>query len=205
MKIQFSKKEILLFISAVLLATLSMAQSIKPTTNYLGIEGSIIIDGQSFSLSWSAHPSPNFYKQEYLEKGSPVDKYKTMVLIDVVTGDQDIKAAVTAKINELKKMKASNPVINYDVIRNPSTGEYLVDFLLTANEVDGSVSIVEHNVYRYALFTDKNGNKGLLLFGISTRGYGTEVDNFLLQVKARRKTVISTIAKYPLPAISITQ
>ena len=68
-------------------------------------------------------------------------------------------------------MKATNPLVNYEMFQK--NGEYLLDFLLSANAADGkTVDIVERNVYRYKTFTDKSGKKGILLFAVSVRSYG---------------------------------
>ena len=185
---------IALFMSAVL-----NAQTNKPAKDYLTVPGPIIFESKTYNLSWSSHPADNFYKQEYIVKGADADKYKTMIMIDVVTGEANIKNVVAAKVNELKKMKESNPVINYEIIDNPKTGEYMLDFLLTANAPDGSISIIERNVYRYKVVTDKAGQKGILLLGVSTRGYGAEVTPFLTALKASRKdfaAIPSSMKKY---------
>jgi len=101
----------------------------------------------------------------------------------------------------LKKMKETNPVINYDMIENKTTGEYILDFLLTANAADGTISIAERNVYRYKSFTTKAGQKGVLLVGISTRSYGNAINSFLVSLKANRKDIITKLSQYKMPEI----
>jgi len=189
-------------IAVFLLSTASLAQT-KPM-DYLHVPGPIVFDGKSYLLNWSAHPSANFYKQEYIQKGELADKYKTMILLDVITGQSNIKEVVSAKIAELKELKKNNPVINYEIMDNPKSGEYILDFLLTASTPDGKdISIVERNVYRYKLITDKSGQKGILLFGVSTRGYNAEVDKFFAGLKSNRKNLISSVAKFAIPEISL--
>lgn len=156
----------------------ALAQTNKPVVDYLKVPGPIVFENNEFYLPWSSHPSADLYKHEYIAKADDANQYKTMVLIDVITGEVNIRNTVAAKVSELKTMKESNPVINYEIINNPATGEYLLDFLVTANAPDGSIRIVERNVYRYKPFIDKTGRKTVVLFGISTRAYGAAVTSF---------------------------
>lgn len=197
------RRTVFLLATILLMSFISFAQTNKPVAEYLKVPGPIVFENTAFNLNWSSHPSANFYKQEYIAKGDDANQYKTMVLIDVVTGEVNIKNIVTAKVSELKKMKQSNPVINYEIINNAVTGEYILDFLLTANAPDGSISIAERNVYRYRLFTDKAGHKGVVLFGISTRAYGAAVKSFFTALKTTRKDLVSKVAKFKTPEISI--
>ena len=194
----YSFTVIFLIISATV-----FAQTRKDVPDYLSVPGPIQFDNQTYNLNWSSHPAPNFYKQEYLAKGDIADRCKTMILMDVVTGQQDVKSIVAAKINELKKMKEANPLIDYEAIQNPATGEYMIDFLLTANGNDGSISIVERNVYRYKVFTDKLGIKGVLLFGISVRGYGGDVNKFFTSLKINRKDLLNKGSQLKMPELTI--
>jgi len=193
-------------IGSILLATIlftanSFAQKAK---EYLDVPGPIVFEKASYQLDWSSHPTNNFYKQEYLVKGDISGKYKTMVLMDVLLTDRSVKEIAGDKIAELKKIKETNPVVNYEIMDNPASGEYMLDFLLTANTVDGkNISIVERNVYRYKTFTDKTGKKGILLFGVSTRGYGNGIDNFFASLKTNKKSLVDAVAKYNIPAITI--
>ena len=192
-------------LTALTLSTFAFAQNTKITTDYLKVPGPIMFENKLYNLSWSAHPAANFYKQEYTVKGIPVNNYNSMILLDVVTGDADIKSIVGLKIAELKKMKESNPVINYELVENPKTGEYMIDFLVTANAPDGAIAIAERNVYRYKTFIDKANNKCILLFGVSTRSYGADVTKFLLALKAGRKEMVTKVAQFKMPRPTITK
>jgi hypothetical protein len=187
------------------MSTIAFAQSSKQVSEYLSVPGPIVFDGKSYNLIWSSHPAANFYKQEYIVKGDNVNKFKSMILMDVITGETNIKNVVGNKASELQKMKQSNPVVNYEVIENPKTGEYMIDFLLSANGPDGTMSIVERNVYRYKTFADKAGHKGILLFGISTRGYDEDITSFFSALKTNRTDLISKVSSFKLPEISISK
>ncbi|MES1181995.1 MAG: hypothetical protein ABUL44_04280, partial [Flavobacterium sp.] len=157
----------------------------------------------TYRLAWSSHPSANYYKHEYLPKGENADKFKSMILMEILTGNGEAKELAAAKAEELKKMKAANPVINYNAFNNPSTGEYMIDFLLTANNPDGSMSIVERNVYRYKNFTDKSGQRGVLLFAVSSRAYDAGIDNFFASLKKNKKDLVDKVAQFKIPTITL--
>ena len=194
---------ILIIMTAIFFSAASSGQA-KKATDYLGIPGPISFDKKSYNLSWSSHPSAAYYKQEYIPAGESADQFRTMILIDVITGNVNIKDVAAAKIAELKKMKETNPVINYESFDNPTTGEYMIDFLLTANTPEGKRSIAERNVYRYKTVTGKSGGKAILLFGISTRSYGDETVSFISSLKTTRKTLVTQVAQFTIPAVTIS-
>lgn len=203
-----NKMKKILIASVLLTALMSFknasGQNTKPVTDYLKVAGPIVFDKQSFHLAWTSHPAENFYKQEYIPKNDVIARFKTMILIDLITGNQNIKDVVGAKIAELKKMQQRNPVIKYEVFENPKNGEYMLDFLLSQNSPDGkSMAIVERNVYRYKVHTDKAGKKGILLFGISTRSYGNDIDQFLVALKSNRNKLITSVSQFNIPEVSI--
>lgn len=197
------KKQPILFLLILFFMSAINTQAQKPAVDYVHVPGPILFDSKVYSLSWSSHPATNFYKQEYLVKGDNPDKFKMMLLTDVATGGAAIKDVVSAKLNELKKMKEANPLVNYEVINNAKTGEYMIDFLLSANDANGNMNIVERNVYRYRSFTDKAGKSGVQLFGVSTRSYGADINKFLLALKANRKDLVNKIAQFKLPEVKI--
>ena len=189
-------RRLVILLAGLFMSAVAFAQSNKMAVDYLQVPGPITFDSKLYQLNWSTHPAANFYKQEYIVKGDNADKYNAMILVDAVTGNTVIKNVVAAKVAELKKMKEANPVINYEVIDNPKTGEYLLDFLVTANAPNGTITIVERNVYRYKTYTGKGGNKGVLLFGISTRAYGAAVNGFMTALQTNRKDLMNKVAQF---------
>ncbi|MBL7703114.1 MAG: hypothetical protein JNM14_12755 [Ferruginibacter sp.] len=190
-------KSILSFL--LLLPFFTSAQ--KPVDK-LNIPGPIIIGKKAHTLVWTAHPAADLYKQEYITAGDNLNKFKTMVLIEVSLGNFSLKDVVTAKMDELKKMKETNPLINYEVFQK--NGEYLLDFLLSANSADGKTrEIVERNVYRYKTFTDKSLKKGIMLFGVSTRSYGNDIDNFLKSLKTAKPALLNEVAQFTIPVVTV--
>jgi len=200
------KTTLLIILTGFIFLATGHAQTIKPANEYLNVPGPVVFEKKSYQLDWSSHPAANFYKQEYLVKGDTTGKYKTMVLIDVIVTNKNIKDVVAEKLAELKNLKRTNPVVNYETFDNAAAGEYMIDFILSANTPDGKyISIVERNVYRYKTFTDKSGNKGIMLFGVSTRGYGNDIDTFFAALKSNKQTLVNQVATYKLPEINITK
>ena len=193
------------FAAFLLFSVISNAQTNKAVNDYLKVPGPINFDSKSYKLSWSSHPAADYYKQEYLPGGESADRFKSMILLDVLTGKVNVKDIVGAKVAELKKMKETNPVVNYEIFDNSKSGEYMLDFLLTANGADGKISIAERNVYRYTSFTDKSGNKGVLLFGISVRSYGEAITSFLADLKKNKKDLVNQAAQFKIPSVTITK
>ncbi len=196
------KQTVFILFITLIMSTTTNAQIHKPA-DYLNVPGPIVLDNQTFGLSWSSHPADNYYKQEYIVKGDNPDQFKTMILTDVITGESNIKNVVGDKVAELKQMKSSNPVVNYEIINNPKTGEYIIDFLLSANNADGTMSVVERNVYRYKTFANKAGRMGVQLFGVSTRSYGAAINNFFATLKTNRKDLVNKVSLYNMPEIKI--
>lgn len=197
------KQLLLVFFASFILATFSQAQT-KAVKDYLNVPGPVSFNGLSYYLAWTSHPAASFYKQEYVTAGDNVERFTNMILLDVRTDFTNCKDLVAAKVAELKKMKAANPLVNYESFEN--NGEYMLDFLLSANTPDGkSVSVVERNVYRYKNITDKSGRKAVLLFGFSTRAYGAGVAKFLTELKSKRTVLTNQVAKFTLPQIALAK
>jgi len=125
-------------------------------------------------------------------------------MIEVLTSNVNLKEAVSTKIGELQRMKASNPYVTYDAANRASNGEQILDFTLTANSRDGKeVSIAERNVYRYVPYKNGRGENGLLLMAVSVRAYGAEAKKFLESSPTGKATLVEKIKAFKIPAISI--
>lgn len=168
---------------------------------YLGVPGPINLGQKVYHLAWSSHPNDMYFKQEYIEPKENINKYNSMVLIDFVKGDFNLKEVIDHKIAELDEMKKINPIVNYQILEKD--GEYILDFLISENSKDGKeVLIAERNVYRYKLIT-KGANKGILLFAISQRGYKENMDQFFKNLKANSSQLIETVGNYKISEIKI--
>lgn len=197
------KTTLIILFAGLLLTTFTFGQSPK-LIEYLGVAGPISFDKVSYNLAWTSHPADNYYKQEYLAKGDTIERYKKLIMLEIITGKTKLKDIVATKIAELKKMKVLNPVIKYETFEKD--GEVLLDFIISENTPDGKlVSILERNVYRYKLVIDKSGQKGVLLFGISDRYYGNEIDDFFATFELKRFDLINLIGAIDIPNISINK
>lgn len=189
-----------LLLAACFCSTILRAQPSPSAVDYLRVPGPLVFEKTPYHLVWSAHPTPTFYKHEYLTAGDQLNQFKTMILLDVVTGKADLRQVVAAKVAELKSLQANNPVVRYEVIETGKPGEALLDFWLSQNAPDGkTILIVERNVYRYRLFTNSAGQKGILLFGVSKRGYGAEARKFMAAQQARKADLVGQVQGFAMP------
>ncbi len=108
-----------------------------------------------------------------------------MVLVNALVGKGTVRSAAAIKVDELKRRKATDPLVNFAVIQNDRTGEIILDFILSAKDAQGG-AIVEWNAYRYASLEVPGSKTGILLFGISRRAYGDGAMDFLRGLKAAR-------------------
>jgi hypothetical protein len=194
-------KKSVIFLLFIFISAMSSGQT-STAHEYMGVKGPLTFSKKTFFLSWTAHPSLAYYKQEYLERGVNADKYKTMVMLEALTGTSTPKDLLDAKVQELKIMKQTNPMVSYEMVANAKTGEYMLDFMLTANKADGSIAILERNVYRYMKLPDAVGT-GVLLFAVSQRAYDKEVTKFLAGLKTTRKLLMTEVANFTIPAITL--
>lgn len=172
----------------------------EPVNDRLSVPGPLSFGADTYLLSWSSHPSPNYYKQEYLPAGQTSGHYRQMVMVEAtMMPEADVDRVVASKVQWLDHRKATDPVVNYAILKNAKTGEIILDFVLSADAPKQDY-IVEWNAYRYAPLRGKDGKSGVLLFGISRRAYGDDAANFLRALKSTRPQEIDALAKYALPA-----
>lgn len=189
--------------AAVALALLCYAaQAEEPAVDRLSVPGPVMFGADTYMLSWSSHPSPNYYKQEYLPAGQTSDLFHQMVLIEAIIPGADVEHAVTDQVRSLNKRKTSDPLVNFTILKNPKNGEAILDFVLSSDEPKQDY-VVEWNAYRYAPLRAKDGKSGVLLFGLSRRAYGDDGTDFLRTLKSTRPQEIDALAKYTLPAVTL--
>lgn len=184
----------LLRLTATVLAAAALLMPATAQEEALGIPGPIVFEETTFDLAWTSHPSETYYKQEYLPTGEAVENYSQMFMIDLLVEGANPEAAAADMIAGLEQRKASDPVVNFDMIANEATGELILDFLLSDSST-GTV-IVEWNAYRYVPYGD-----GLMLVGISRRGYGDEASGFIADLADWRTSSIEALAVMELPEV----
>lgn len=175
-----------------------------PFDDYLSIPGPVVFGDTSFELAWSSHPNANYYKHEYLPSGQTLEKFNEMVIIEVITGEMTPEEAVNTKVKELANRKNTDPYANYDVIENPKTGEFILDFIVSDSN-GNEATIAEWNAYRYVKLQDKSDKAGVMLFAISRRAYGENINDFLTILKENRKSGISMLSTYSIPNVTISE
>jgi hypothetical protein len=188
-----------LLFTVLMLGNIGSARS-DSAVDRLSLADSIEFNGESYWLSWSSHPKPHYYKQEYLPAGQTSERFQRMLLVEAILPGIDVNDAVAAKVSVLNKRKLTDPTVNFAVVKNPKNGEIILDFILSAQDAKGE-DIVEWNAYRYAALSGKGGTSGVLLFGISRRAYGDDSTNFLRRLKSARPAEIKALAAYPLPVV----
>lgn len=178
-------------------------QTKKPVVNFLGIQGPITIQHRAYQLAWSSHPDAALYKHEYLAAGDQFPTYNSLLTVDFVVTPATVDQAVSTKIRQLEAMKQTNPIVNYELMENPSTGEKIIDCLIGQTATDDRNSLVERDVFRYKAVSATSGQRGILLLAVSVRKYGTDIDPFLLQLKKEKPMLVNEVAKLSMPAIRI--
>lgn len=173
----------------------------QDATDRLGVPGPIAFDGADYALAWSSNPSPGYFKQEYVPAGQTVEEYRSMVLVEAAAGI-DVRTALAAQVQMLEQRKASDPLVNMDVIMNEQTGEAILDFIISAADQQGEY-IAEWNAYRYAPLAD---GRGAMLLAVSYRAYGNdEVRAFLGELREVRGQRINLVAQQALPDATLPQ
>jgi len=193
-----------LLFTHVVLGHVDVARSDSAAVDRLSLPDAIEFNGESYRLSWSSHPKPYYYKQEYLPPGQTSERFQRMVLIEATVQGLDINDAVAAKVSMLNKRRSTDPTVNFATFKNPKNDEIILDFILSAQDPKGE-DVVEWNAYRYATLKGKGGASGVLLFGISRRGYGDDATNFLRRLKSARPAEINALAAQPLPVVRPTE
>lgn len=184
----------MLRLAVAMLAAAAMVLPAMSQEDALGIPGPIVFEESTFELAWTSHPTETYYKQEYLPVGEALENYTQMFMIDLLVEGANPEAAAADMIAGLEQRKASDPVVNFDMIANEATGELILDFLLSDSST-GHV-IVEWNAYRYVPH-----GEGLMLVGISRRGYGDEASGFIARLADWRNSAIESLAVMELPKV----
>lgn len=148
-------------------------------TDYLGVPGPINVAGTDYALAWSSNPNEAYFKQEYLPAGASAEQYESMVLVEFLGTDMALRDVVAAQVQMIEARKATDPVANFAVLQNDSTGEYVLDFLLSTKDENGEF-ILEWNAYRY-IEDELDGTRGTAIFAISERAYGDKASEAFLR------------------------
>ena len=139
----------------------------------------IKFDKEDFTLAWSHNEKGSYYKQEYLRKNETLNKFLKMITVDLLITNVNIKSVVSDKLNEIKARKKNDPVVNYQLVENPSKDEFILDFVINQGE------IYEWNLYRYKSIITNKG-KGVLLFAFTyRRNNDQKIEHFFTFLKKK--------------------
>lgn len=188
-----------LFISFLTLTSFMKSDEV---VNYYSIPKTVKFNKLNYQLSWSAHPTTSYYKQEYLPQGETGDHFNNMIMIDFIQTGASVKEAVTAQVNKILERKKTDAVCNYEVNENPDGTEFILDFLMSESK-GSEMNLLEWSAYHYKAYTDQAGHRGILLFGICHRAYGEETGAMLKGLKTYRTPNINELIGYPMPEIQI--
>jgi len=191
---KLSKPPFIVLMLALLTSLTAYAQSARDTITFSGV---------TYHLAWQSQPTPNYRKYEYLPQDQALPHYHNMVLLEEVVGDMTPIDAARAQVDFLKKhqQEHNDLVAQHRVIVNESTGEVILDFVLSGEDPELG-SIIEWNVYRYASRRTADGRNSVLLYGYSARGYGDEGGrDFLIALKDARPRWIDVMASASMPSL----
>jgi hypothetical protein len=186
----------------VLMTVNTSRRSQAEVINYFNIPTNINFNYIEYQLTWSSHPNEQYYKHEYVAKDDKVERFNNMVLIDFIITDLPVIDVVRAKAAELTKRKKTDEICNFNLIKNPQNGDYILDFVLGEHSRN-SLAIVEWNGYHYKSHTDKNGHKGVLLFGMSHRAYNDDSVPFLKILSGYRIDNLKALQTFSIPDIQL--
>lgn len=173
------------------------AQSAEPPVDRLGIPGPIEFAGTQYHLAWSAQPSPDYIKHEYLPSGQKPGTYADMISVELLTSGMSSADVVKAQTRMLDRRKATDSLVNYRLLQNPNNGQAVLDFLMS-DERSGTL-IVEWAAHRYVPVTMPGGKSAVILFAISRRHHGEGAGDFLKALAAKRIADIDTLVNHAVP------
>jgi len=153
----------------------------------------------TYHLAWHSEPAPDYAKYEYLPQDEELPHYRNMLLLERLTNGMGVADVVRSQVEFLNQRKESDPVVNHRLINNESTGEYLLDFVLSGETQDGE-AIIEWNAYRYSPWRSADGTQGVQLYGYSARAYGDDDGrDFLINLRETRPQIIQALASASVP------
>ncbi len=190
--------KLLITFFATVLISLTNSSDVK---EYLGVGGPIVFNGESFHLKWSSKQG-NYYIQEYLTDNDSLPRFNEMISLFVLNENISIKDAVQAKIAELDAAKKIDPVCNY-AVTEAEDKTIILDFL-RGESVEGFMTIVEFNVYRYKQIKLGKNKKAIAVYAYSKRAYEAAITPFLKSLVKERPVLIDNTLNTDLPEIRIT-
>lgn len=169
--------------------------------NYFNDCNPVFFCNESFHIQWSLKKG-EYYKQEYIRSKETLEQFSKMISIEVLINDVRLNDVYESKIQEIIKRKKTDPIANYQLLKNEAKGAYLLDFLLYQ---DG---IIEWNAYKYVSYKDKKNKEGVLLFAYTQRffeGGEFNIDSFSKFIKEDRQEMINKIINFDVSDIRLNE
>ena len=133
----------------------------------LSVPVPVTFNAVSYRQSWSSHPSPDYYKQEYLPAGQTSEHFERMLLVEAIARGADVNGVVSAQVKRLNQRKATDPTVNFAILKNPQNGEVILDFVLGDDKmfigVYGEVKRANVRLEDLALSAEQNDQIGRYL------------------------------------------
>lgn len=181
-----------------------MNKIFSQSKDLIGLPGPIVFNKVSYILASSHETNHIYYIQEYLPAGDDFDKYTNMILVEVLRDSGELKKFVLKKAATIENRRRTDLIANYKLFEMPGSGEFILDFILS-NKRNNEVEVIEWNCYRYKTILDARGRKAIALFGFSIRAYKDDAMEFMKKFKFTREELISQIAKFEFPNLTIPQ
>lgn len=121
--------------------------------------------------------------REFVPSGEPIARWTRLASIREYPTHADPMALATGLLRALKQQ---NPDAPSSIIRNPSTGEVIVDFITWPSDR----SFTEFNLFRYG----RREGGGVVAQQYALRHYG-DATEFLRGLKAERTRLVELMAK----------
>ncbi|WP_068639419.1 hypothetical protein [Thauera butanivorans] len=183
----------------MLLATLGAVAHAQSAGILQEPPASIQFSGRGYHLAWQSNPIPDYVKYEYLPEGQRLPRYQDMLLLELLTNGLTVAEVVRKQLDFLRQREGSDPVFQHRILANERTGEFLLDFTLSAEDPENG-KIIEWNAYRYIPHRAADGKQGVLLYGYSRRSYGDEEGlAFLHDLKERTPRDIQALGSASIP------
>jgi hypothetical protein len=99
-----------LLLANTMLGYIGLARS-EAVVERLSVPQSFEFNGESYRLSWSSHPRPHYYKQEYLPSGQTSERFERMILIEATVREVNVKEVVAVQVNMLNRRKSTDPTV----------------------------------------------------------------------------------------------
>ncbi len=142
----------------------------------------VSFDGKTLVLA-AEGKNPGESVKEFIPKGQKLDSWTQLASIREYSKLNDPKAIAE---NLVKALKLQNPRAPHQMMQNPKTGAYLVDFITWPR--DGAY--VEFNIFKY----EKKAGGGMTAHQYALRAYKDQ-KKFLVDLKTLRKRLVELMAK----------